>query len=288
MKSSLFLPHIYQAFPELQIHALDLHQGQFNHILLVNDDLVFRFPRYRHVIDAWERRLPLLDLIHPLLPLPVPEILYESPNTGIPGEVFSVYRKIPGTALYRHLLEEIADPQVLQRLAEEAAGFLKALHSIDTAALTVNVPVEDPLSYYEGFFDEIRTALFPQMRPAARIETEAQFDQLLSHLRHSHYHPCLVHNDFGGSNILYDETRQVLSGVLDFNSLALGDPAVDVASLSTYGEAFVLLGLRVYPAMEGLLERARLIRSTFALEEALSGWKDGDSAAYARGMENYV
>jgi aminoglycoside 2''-phosphotransferase len=288
MGSSPFLPHINQAFPDLEILSLDVREGQFNHILLVNDDLVFRFPRYNHGIDEWQRKLPLLEQIRPLLPLPVPEILYQSPNTGLPGQVFTVYRKIPGTPLYRQQLEEIEDPQVVQRLAAEAARFLKALHSINTASLAVEVPVEDPLAFYEHFYSEVRTALFPQMRPAARSETEAQFDCLLSHLRHTGYRPCLVHNDFGGSNILFDPHTQALSGVLDFNSLALGDPAVDVASLSTYGDAFVLLGLRSYPEMEALLERARLIRSTFALEEALSGWKNSDAGAFARGMENYV
>jgi hypothetical protein len=40
--------------------------------------------------------------------------------------------------------------------------------------------------------------------------------------------------------------------------------------------------------MEHLMERARLIKNTFALEEALSGWRDGDLKAFERGMENYV
>jgi aminoglycoside phosphotransferase (APT) family kinase protein len=283
------LHRIKQYFPDLEIHQLvSIGSGQFNHILLINNELVFRFPRYAHVMDQWEIRQSILDYIREQLPLPVPEMIYQSPNNHIPGEVFSVFRMIPGKPLYRERLVAIDNEDVLQRLAEQAAGFLKALHWIDIKGLGETVPAEDPLEYYEHFFEEVRTTLLPKMRPSARLATEMFFEQLLSFLRHNPYQPCLIHNDFGGSNILYDEDRQQLNGVIDFNSLCLADPAVDVASLSTYGEDFVNRGLCVYPEMKHLMERARLIRGTFALEEALSGWKDGDAKAYERGMEKYV
>jgi aminoglycoside 2''-phosphotransferase len=283
------LHRIKQYFPDLEIHHLvSIESGQFNQILLVNNELVFRFPRYVHSMDQWEIRQSMLDDIRPQLPLPVPEIIYQSPNNHIPGEVFSVLRMIPGIPLYRDRLAAIDNEDVLQHLAEQAAGFLKALHSIDVKGRKGTVPVEDPLEFYEHFYKEVRTTLLPKMRHSARLETEVFFEQLLSFLRNNPYQPCLIHNDFGGSNILYDEDRQQLSGVLDLNSLCLGDPAVDVASLSTYGDDFVNRGLYVYPEMKHMMERARLIRETFALEEALSGWRDGDAKAYERGMEKYV
>jgi aminoglycoside 2''-phosphotransferase len=280
---------IQQAFPDLEIHQIDsIGSGQFNQILLVNNELVFRFPRYAHIMDQWEIRQSILDYIRPQLPLPVPEMIYQSPNNHIPGEVFSVLKMIPGKPLYRERLAAIDNEDVLQRLAEQAAGFLKALHSIDVKERNGTVPAEDPLEYYEHFLVEVHTALMPKMRSSARLETEIFFEQLLSFLRSNPYQPCIIHNDFGGSNILYDEDRQQLSGVIDFNSLCLGDPAVDVASLSTYGDDFIERGLRFYPEMKHLMERARLIRGTFALEEALSGWRDGDAKAYERGIEKYV
>jgi aminoglycoside 2''-phosphotransferase len=289
MDPNQLIDRIQLAYPALEIQSLQvLNEGQFNQILLINDELIFRFPRYVHVMDQWEIRQAAMDQIRPHLALPVPEILYQSPNTGIPGEVFSVYRMLPGKPLYRAELKSIEREDVLQRLAEQAAGFLKSLHCIDLKQLEVRLPVEDPLDYYEQFFIEIRTALLPQMRFSARVQTESFFEELLHYLRNHDYHLCLIHNDFGGSNILYDEDRQELSGVIDFNSLCIGDPAVDAASLSTYGEDFVLRGFGVYPEMENLMERARLIKQTFALEEALSGWRDNDPKAFERGMENYV
>jgi aminoglycoside 2''-phosphotransferase len=287
--SKPFIDHILLSYPELEIHKVHLlNEGQFNHILLINDELIFRFPKYVHVVEQFDIELSVLDPIRSLLPLPIPKILYRSNNTQTPGEVFTAYRKLPGKPFYRNQLDAIQNKTVVQRLAEQAAGFLKALHQIDTGSIGIAVPVEDPLFYYENFYLAISTALFPKMRQSARIQTEAFFKQLLEYLRQNPCQLCLIHNDFGGSNILYDEFRQELSGVIDFSSLCLGDPAVDVASLSTYGEDFVLRGFRVYPEMEHLMERARLIKNTFALEEALSGWRDGDPKAFERGMENYV
>jgi aminoglycoside 2''-phosphotransferase len=289
LNSKSFIDRILLTCPELEIHKVQLiNEGQFNHVLLINDEIIFRFPRYAHVVEQLDSELSILDPIRSLLPLPIPRILYRSNNTQTPGEVFTAYRKLPGKPFYRKQLDAIQNENVVQRLAEQAADFLKALHHIDIDSIGIDVPVEDPLVYYEKFFLEIRTALFPKMRQSARKQTEAFFEQLLEHLRLNPYLHCVIHNDFGGSNILYDEIRQELSGVIDFNSVCLGDPAVDVASLSTYGEDFVLRGFRVYPEMEHLMERARLFKNTFALEEALSGWRDGDPKAFERGMENYV
>jgi aminoglycoside 2''-phosphotransferase len=289
MDPETIVAHIRQAYPNLHIRRIEFQEGgQFNQIVLVNQELIFRFPRYDHVMDHMDIRRAVVDRIRPLLPLPVPEILYQSPNTGVPGEVFSVYRMIPGKPLYREHLNAITAEHVRQGLAEQAAAFLKALHSIDTKQLGIHVPVEDPLEYYENFFAQVREVLLPKMRQSAQVQTVRFFERLLDYLRQNSYRPCLIHNDFGGSNILFDDSRLILTGVIDFNALCLGDPAVDIASLSTYGEDFVLRGISVYPEMETLLERARWIKGTFALEEALSGWQDGDIDAFERGMENYV
>jgi hypothetical protein len=39
------------------------------------------------------------------------------------------------------------------------------------------------------------------------------------------FQPVLRHGDFGPSNILFDATTRTISGIVDFGSAALGDPA---------------------------------------------------------------
>ncbi len=72
--------------------------------------------------------------------------------------------------------------------------------------------------------------------------------------------------------------------MIDFGFAGLGDPASDLASISCSGEAFLRRILKTYPAVEGILERARFYRSTFALFEAFYGLRDGDWESFENGI----
>ena len=100
------------------------------------------------------------------------------------------------------------------------------------------------------------------------------------------YQPVFIHGDFGGSNILFEGGH--ISGILDFSSAGYGDPALDIASVSTYGEPFFSHFCHFYAPTESLLERAKFYRGIFALEEAWYGWKNNDKEALGRGLEQYV
>jgi aminoglycoside 2''-phosphotransferase len=58
--------------------------------------------------------------------------------------------------------------------------------------------------------------------------------------------------------------------------------------VSTYGEAFFARICRYYPKIEFLLERAKFQRGTFALQEALHGFRNRDKEAFESGMEEYI
>jgi aminoglycoside 2''-phosphotransferase len=105
------------------------------------------------------------------------------------------------------------------------------------------------------------------------------------------YTPALIHGDFGASNILYDAKARAISGIIDWSSAGLGDPAVDLAALicpASYGEEFAARLAGVYPGVAELLPRARFYIGTFALQEALFGVEQGDDEALRRGLEEYV
>ena len=99
----------------------------------------------------------------------------------------------------------------------------------------------------------------------------------------------LKHGDFGPSNILYSKDEERVTGVIDFGSSGLGDPAYDFAGLlSGYGEPFVESFAKVYPAVEVFFERIRFYRGTFALLEALFGIENDDERALEAGLAMYV
>jgi aminoglycoside 2''-phosphotransferase len=285
-----YLRYISAACPGITIASAELHttDGQFNDIVFINDDFIFRFPRTPEVAASYPSQATLLTYLHGKLPLPIPRPLYVAmPN--VPWQQrFISYRRIPGQPLYRGTLAEVHDPTAIHGMATQLATFLRTLHHLAPQDLLVDLPVRDGIEQWEALYTGFRETLFPYMRPDACQWVTDHFDNYLRNPAQFTYRPVLRHGDFGGSNILYDPQTNCISGVIDFESLGLGDPATDVAALSTYGEEFFTVCLAAYPEMQTMLDRARFYRSTFALQEAYYGLRDNDQAAFQRGIADYV
>jgi len=204
------------------------------------------------------------------------------------GKVFMGYRMLPGEPLWRDTLQSINDDETLQRLAAQLAGFLKELHTIPVEKIGMDLPVNDSVKEAEKLYAEIRTHLFRFMRPDACAWAANHFETYLNTPDLHSYPLALQHGDFGGSNILYDRTSQTISGVIDFGFAALGDPALDIAAASTFGESFFNRFYSIYPEIEAMVERASFYRGTYALYEALHGFKNDDQEAFEDGMAEYI
>ncbi len=287
-KQRAFVETISAVCPDVHIHSarLQAHDGEFNDILVVNEELIFRFPRRTENIPAFLREIKLLLKLGPVLPLPVPRPIFDSGPAAELGKVFMGYRLIPGQPLEVETLEVLENEDLLQILAQQLAGFLTALHPLAPAMAGLDLPVMDMPAWSRTFFEEVRKNLFSYMRDDACQAVADTFETYFDKDDLHRYQPCLVHGDFGGSNILFD--GRGISGVLDFAGACISDPALDIASASTYGRPFFERICRYYPVDDSMAGRARFYQGLFALEEALHGWKSGDEDAFSRGMEQYV
>ena len=287
-KQNLYLQTISEIYPGLDIHSarLDTAGGQFNDILFINDDLLFRFPRYEESINDFLQEIEVLQKLQGQVTLPIPNPIYMNSRTRSVGKVFMGYRLLPGRPLFREVLYKITNESTLESFAQQLACFLHGLHHLSPAALGLNLPVPDPLAESKTFFSNIETYLFPAMRPQARSSVTKHFEAFIENPHVREFELSLIHGDFGGSNILFN--RENITGIIDFSFAGLGDPARDMAAVSTYGEPFFARICRYYPDVESLLERARFYRGTFALYEALHGFRNHDEEAFASGMEQYV
>lgn len=280
---------IQKVYPDFVVHVCESSEGgQFNDVLIVNREYVFRFPRY----TTWAKLLAcetgLLKSLQGMLPLDIPNPQFQYLEEGIPGKVFMGYPIIPGENLLPHKLAAFSGRPAWKAMAAQLGIFLQTLHSIDAAVLCAELPSHDGRDYWENMYLEIQELLFGDMRPDARHTVRQTFENYLDTPRLQRFEPCLRHGDFGPSNILYDSEQLVINGVIDFSEAALGDAAVDLAAISCYGEDFLQEVLRHYRIREGMLERAAFYRSTFALQEALAGAKFHDRAAYEAGMAKYI
>jgi aminoglycoside 2''-phosphotransferase len=283
-----YVETIHTIYPGIDIRSAHqhTHDGQFNDILVVNDDLVFRFPRYAENIPGFLSELQLLAKLQARLPLPIPDLIYTSGDTTEPGKVFMGYRLIPGQPLYLEDLIRITDETDLQGLAKQLADFLSVLHHLTLDMPGLDLPVLDMPAWVRTFFSEVHEHLFSFMRSDACLALTEHFEHYFNTPDLQLYQPTIIHGDFGGSNILFDNNK--ISGILDFSGTSYSDPALDIAAVSTYGKSFFTRICQFYPVTESMLRRAKFYRSTFALEEALYGWKNDDKEAFESGMQQYL
>lgn len=285
-----YLQSIQNAYPDLKVASAEFNaQGQNSDVVVINRELIFRFPKYAHVLENLKTETAILEGVRGRLPLHVPDPIYANLEEAV-GQAFTGYRTIPGEPLWRDTFRAIEDQVVVRGLADQVAGFLRALHGVPLEALPgIELPLDDTYEQTAGIYARIREKLFGFMRPDARAWTAGHFEGFLSDADSFRYQPVLKHSDFGPSNILFGRKNQQVSGVIDFGSSGLGDPAYDFAGLlSGYGEGFVELCAAAYPAVKGYMGRIRFYQGTFALLEALFGVENGNEEALKAGLERYV
>jgi aminoglycoside 2''-phosphotransferase len=281
---------IEAAYPDLQGAEVRLvnEEGQYNDTLVINDAFIFRFPRYQAGVEMMRREVSFLQGIRGQTSLPVPDPIYTNLETEKPGEIFMGYPLLPGEPLWRPAIFAETDERVLDMWAQQLAGFLKELHSLPTAEFGGDWPAADAQGEWEEMYAEIRTDLFPLMRVDARGEVAGHFESYLDDLTLQNFQPAPRHGDYGSGNILYDSSTMMITGIIDFGFAAIGDPAMDIAAASTLGDALFGRFPNTYPAVESMMPRVRFYRGTYALIEALHGFKSGDRQAFEAGMARYV
>ncbi len=208
-----------------------------------------------------------------------------------PQGAFIGYRWIPGEPLWREALLGAMDSKVVQGWAEQLGAFLRELHALPLEGMLADLlPHYDTRTRWADFYQRTQAKVFPFMARGARASVAKVFEAYLSEPRNFEHPLTLVHGDFGPGNILLDRSSQRVSGVIDFGSSGLDDPAVDCAALIGpfgYGEAFLRRFARIYPIVSEDLERARFYASTFALQDAVYGIEHGDKEAFEAGMAAY-
>lgn len=265
---------IRAAYPDLVVQTVRAERGgQRSSIIVVNGSLIFRFGG-----EGLRSEIAALRALKGRLPLPIPDPQYERKDT------FVGYARLPGEPLWRETFLAL-DDATREQVAAQLAGFLRALHR---TRIDVDLPMADSHELWVERYARISEKLFPLMRPDRRDAVAQRFEQYLQ--KTIEFQPVLRHGDFGPGNIMFDPKQRHVSGVVDFGSVALGDPAVDIASLIGpfgYGEPFLSLLAKDYPRLDELAPRARFYAGTFALQEALWGWENNDKHALESGLALY-
>jgi aminoglycoside 2''-phosphotransferase len=284
-------PHDYRALiaqiaPELDVRQVRAANGQFNDVIIANEAWVFRFPRSAaSAASAATLRAEVVTLraLAGRLPLPIPAPVYTSNEAS---STYMGYRLLPGEALDRADVAALPD-DALERIARQLADFLGVLHQLPLSLLPPGTPIQDTRDEWEELFAGFREQLFPYMRRDARDTVTRDFSAFLDAPLRDAWTPVIRHGDLGSGNVLYDAESGALTGVIDFASAGVGDPAIDLAALMSWGDRLLAQVLVAWPAAQSLLARAQFYRSTFLLQEAYYGLRDGDQESFESGIAPY-
>lgn len=189
-------------------------------------------------------------------------------------EDFGSYPLIPGLPLYRN--DILKQPDHIQDvLAEQLGTFLNEIHTLsvtgENAHKIGSSNVNRNREVWLTLFEDVQRVLFPSMMPHARDWTLQHFEPLQTDACFMDYKPVLINGDLPPYHILWDAQEQMITGIIDWGTAGLGDPASDFACLLyNYGETFVQRMVPFYPGIEELIDRARFWAGTLELQWALS------------------
>lgn len=234
---------------------------------------IVRMPRHDDQVNALRREAAILRVIGPTLPLPTPDVdLHTLPD----GRTIAIHRALPGHPL-------AALPEDDAAIAASLGGFLQALHARPLTDLDgLALPVAN-LGHWRTWLREATTRLAPYLDGPAHRRLADAGEAFLVEI--GAISPVLIHGDFGKGNILANEGR--ITGIIDFGSVQIGDPASDFAGLvASYGDALLSRVAVAHPLATDPAVRTRITfyRLAFAAMDALYGLDHADAAAFRAGI----
>ncbi|AZN38785.1 aminoglycoside phosphotransferase family protein [Paenibacillus albus] len=270
---------INEQFPEwkhLEIRPVE-KSGHDNRTYHLGSEMTVRLPSHERYASAVEKELIWLPRLGAELSLPIPAPLAKGQPTKEYPLPWSINRWIAG--------ETVTDSNIRDKneFAEDLASFLKELEAIDATggvpAGVQNFHRGGDLAVYDA---ETRSAIEHVAELELGLGTSDYSASLITEIwelalatKHNSA-PLWLHGDVAVGNLLTQDGR--LSGVIDFGTMGVGDPASDLVMAWNYFDAAsrsVFLGSMKLG--DDMVDRAR----GWALWKALitCRWNDNQSEA---------
>ena len=256
------LQFILTSLPNLEIHHVEENNhGWDNEIMIVNHQLVFRFPKNDEIAHKIRMEKQLLDL------LITKELLLQIPNYTL---LFNKYKKLicsyhPYIAGVQLNLNNLVN---IDESAKLLGDFLTKLHSIQASDFKQgSISVIHTITYWHDFYSSIQKEIFPLLLQAYQQKIEQLFQHFFSRYRNDATRNCVIHGDLTKANILYNPTYQLVTGVIDFTDAQLSDPAFDFAGFYwDFGSEFTRKILSYYTGSESAHSIYERVRRFYGLQ----------------------
>ena len=276
---STYEERIRKIAPEVVVNSIAINrEGLLNDVVIINGELIFRFPKHEYGLRHLKDEARLLRLLQNYITLKIPSPLYETADC-------LAYRMIPGETLRRDMLMRLSESDQ-QVIADQLAQFLKELHGIPINGIAdFEVPQADALMKYEGWvnaYERIRVKVFSLLMPHVRDWVTEHFESHLADRSNFEYEMRMVDTDIPPYHIMFDGWTRRINGIIDFGCAGLGDPAIDFGVIIyNYGESFVDRFYNEYPEAEVYLKRARFYAGAHEVRWLLTGIERDDRKWFA-------
>ena len=208
-------------------------EGWDNRVFLVDQQIVFRFPRRKVAVDLLQQENRALNNLPRFseIAIPLPKYVGQ-PTTDYPYP-FQGYSLISGVAAYQADLSDAERKTSIPIMA----SFLKQLHAVDPAqAATMGVGSQ--------FFDRsvIERTIETLQNRVARINAQKIiainlliFDVEIARIENLTLldtDRCLVHGDLDCRHLIFDQ--QELKGIIDWGDMGINNKAVDLSLIWSF------------------------------------------------------
>lgn len=277
---------IQEQFPELKAETIRfLGSGWDNTVFIIDEKLIFRFPRREIALPLLETEWLFLPRLAPRLPLPIPTPKWKGKSSKSFPWPFIGYPMLAGkTACYVDLPENER-----AALAEPIARFLAALHATPQSEIAhCHIP-HDNLGRVDAaqLVLKIDTTL-NELIELGLLGPQIRFKSIVEKTAKAARKPeasAIVHGDFYVRHLLVDEKHH-LAGVIDWGDVHYGDPAIDLAIAHSFLPTSAHATFReIYGAISEetrQLAKLRAIHSSGLL--AIFGHHSGDIALTREGL----
>ncbi|MBA4495163.1 phosphotransferase [Paenactinomyces guangxiensis] len=146
---------------------------------------------------------------------------------------FAAYPKLPGYPL---------DSQYLSKnigtLSSELGSFLSALHKIPISFPSLEIHRRNWKQKYEKFYIQVQTYVLDQLEKDLRDWVKQRWNRFLQDEGQFDFRPVWIHGDLSANHILIND--RIVTGIIDWGDVGIGDPAFDLAALSyEFGEEWM-------------------------------------------------
>ena len=126
------------------------------------------------------------------------------------------------------------------KIADQIAKFMDQVNSFCVKqAKHLSIPEINFYEFYLNLFHEVKEKAFKIIDQAMQLYISFRFQTYLENEDNFTYSPKLLHADLSLDHLLFDQNSQVLTGIIDFGDMKIGDPVYEyIYLLEECGEEF--------------------------------------------------